>query len=261
MADNIAVTPGAGATVSTEEVTSLNGGAVAAQHLQRVILAVRTADGTAVDLGKAEDAAHASADVGVPVWGVANEANTQFAADGDYVPVGTDREGSPRVTGNRAHDAADSGGPVKVGAKAETQLSGITLVADGDRTDLYSSEDGVLYTRSIPAHPADYIDATPTTITSSTSDTSVVSAGGANVRVYITAAVIHNKHATTTTRVSLKDGSGGTVKAILPAPATAGCVVYFNPPLRGTANTAWHAACADSVDSIYVTLTGYKSKV
>lgn len=160
-----------------------------------------------------------------------------------------------------AHDAADSGNPHKIGAKAETALSGITLVADGDRTDLYASEDGVIYTRAIPAHPADYIDETPTTITSSTSDTSCVSAGGAGVRVYITGVIVTNSSATNT-RVSLKDGSGGTVKAILPAGKDYGGVaIKFDPPLRGSANTAWHAACADSVASVYITLTGYKSKV
>jgi hypothetical protein len=50
MADNVAITAGSGTTVSTEEVTTLNGGAVSAQHVQRVAAAVRTADGTAVDL-------------------------------------------------------------------------------------------------------------------------------------------------------------------------------------------------------------------
>jgi hypothetical protein len=40
----------AGVAVSTEEVTTLNGGAVAAQHVQRFLAAFRTADGTAVDL-------------------------------------------------------------------------------------------------------------------------------------------------------------------------------------------------------------------
>ena len=160
-----------------------------------------------------------------------------------------------------AHDAADSGNPHKIGVKASTSLSGLTLVANSDRTDLYGSEDGVIYTRSIPAHPADYIDATPTTITSSTSDTSCVSAGGAGVRVYITGVIVTNSSATNT-RVSLKDGSGGTVKAILPAGKDYGGVaIKFDPPLRGSANTAWHAACADSVASVYVTLTGYKSKV
>lgn len=50
MADNVQITPGAGALISTEEVTTLNGGAVTAQQVQRVANAVRTADGVAVDL-------------------------------------------------------------------------------------------------------------------------------------------------------------------------------------------------------------------
>src|SRR5947207_3216348 len=49
MADNLTL-PATGAIVSTEEVTTLNGAGVAAQHVQRFILALRTADGTAVDL-------------------------------------------------------------------------------------------------------------------------------------------------------------------------------------------------------------------
>lgn len=50
MADNVAITAGSGTTVSTEEITTLNGGAVSAQHGQRVLAAIRTGDGTAVDL-------------------------------------------------------------------------------------------------------------------------------------------------------------------------------------------------------------------
>ena len=49
MADNVPITAGSGTTVSTEEVTTLNGGAVSAQHVQRVVKAFRTADATAVD--------------------------------------------------------------------------------------------------------------------------------------------------------------------------------------------------------------------
>jgi hypothetical protein len=51
MADNIAITAGSGTTVSTEEVTTLNGGAVSAQHIQRFCVAQRTADGVASDVG------------------------------------------------------------------------------------------------------------------------------------------------------------------------------------------------------------------
>jgi hypothetical protein len=50
MADNLGYTPGSGATVSTEEVTTLNGGAVSAQHLQRMVPCIATAAATAVDV-------------------------------------------------------------------------------------------------------------------------------------------------------------------------------------------------------------------
>lgn len=44
----------AGTRVSAEEITNLNGGAVTAQLLQRALLAIRTADGTAVDVDAAD---------------------------------------------------------------------------------------------------------------------------------------------------------------------------------------------------------------
>lgn len=55
MADNVTfqpvvATPPTDTVVSTEEVTTLNGGAVAAQHAQRIIVALRLSDGTAIDL-------------------------------------------------------------------------------------------------------------------------------------------------------------------------------------------------------------------
>lgn len=63
MADTIAISAGSGTTVSTEEVTTLNGGAVSAQHLQRVATGVVTADGVAKDLllGRNSDANSLSA--------------------------------------------------------------------------------------------------------------------------------------------------------------------------------------------------------
>src|SRR5512139_113849 len=50
MADNVTITAGTGTTVSTEEVTTLNGAGVSAQHLQRTANAIVTSDGTAIDL-------------------------------------------------------------------------------------------------------------------------------------------------------------------------------------------------------------------
>lgn len=50
MADNLGYTPGSGATVSTEEVTTLNGSAVTAQHMQRMAVGISTANGVGIDL-------------------------------------------------------------------------------------------------------------------------------------------------------------------------------------------------------------------
>lgn len=105
----------------------------------------------ATALGKAEDAAHSSGDVGVMALAVSNEANTQFAADADYVPLGTNREGSLRILGTRAHDAVDADGPVKVGQVAIAHGTNPTAVAAADRTNWYANRAGVPFV--IGGHP------------------------------------------------------------------------------------------------------------
>ena len=47
------------------------------------------------------------------------------------------------ATGNVAHDAADSGAPIKIGAKAISFGTSPTAVAANDRTDLYASRYGI----------------------------------------------------------------------------------------------------------------------
>lgn len=126
MSDNVTfqttvATPPTGTVVSTEEVTTLNGGAVTAQQVQRVAIASRTADGVAVDLigdtsngldtdvtrvvpgtgatnlGKAEGAAHTSGDVGVMALGVRQDATAPLGADGAYTPYQLDANGLLKV--------------------------------------------------------------------------------------------------------------------------------------------------------------------
>jgi hypothetical protein len=105
----------------------------------------------AANLGKAEDSAHASLDVGVMALAVSNEANTARAADGDYLPIATDTEGNVRNVGNRDHDAIDAGEPVKIGAKAIALKADPTAVASNDRTDLYAMRNGIQFT--LGGHP------------------------------------------------------------------------------------------------------------
>jgi hypothetical protein len=50
MADTVAITAGSGTSISTEDVTTLNGNAVASQHVQRAGLAIILSDGVAADV-------------------------------------------------------------------------------------------------------------------------------------------------------------------------------------------------------------------
>lgn len=156
----------------------------------------------ATALGKQEDAAHVTADVGIMALAVQTATPINRAGtDGDYEPLqisvgrlwtsatidaalptgtnvigaltanqsvnvaqingvtplmgaGNTGTGSPRVTiatdqvvipvgGNVAHDAADSGNPVKLGFKAIAHGTNPTAVAASDRTDWYANRAGV----------------------------------------------------------------------------------------------------------------------
>ena len=56
------------------------------------------------------------------------------------------------VEGDVAHDGPDLGAPLKWGAKAiDFGIGSVTTVADGDRTDVYASRNGVLWT--LGGHP------------------------------------------------------------------------------------------------------------
>lgn len=54
------------------------------------------------------------------------------------------------ITGNVAHDAADSGNPIKIGGKAS--ILPPTSVATGDRVDAWFDEKGSMYVNSSPGY-------------------------------------------------------------------------------------------------------------
>ena len=97
---------------------------------------------------KAEDAAHVSGDKGIMLLAVRKDTAAALAgADGDYIPLIVDSSGrlhiAPQQTaGDIAHDAADSGNPVKIGGKAAT--SAPTAVSAGDRVNAYFDANGRL---------------------------------------------------------------------------------------------------------------------
>jgi len=157
--------------------------------------------------------------------------------------------------GNVAHDAADAGNPVKLGAKAETALSAITLVVDGDRTDLYAGVDGVLITR--PHCNLEDLVSGNASNTDGTS-TQVIAASGSGIKTYLTDITITNT-SSSNIYVELKDNT--TVKWTLPVPANGGVTHNFTVPLAGSANVAWNFDPSAATTTVYCSAAGFKSKV
>lgn len=156
-----------------------------------------------------------------------------------------------------AHDGVDSGNPHKIGAKAVTSLSGVTLVASADRTDLYAGLDGVQITR--PHTNLEDIVSGVAAVTDGSS-TSVIAAQGSGIKTYITSVIIANSSSSNVT-VDLRDGTAGSVKATFPAPANGGAVFTLDVPLPFSANTAVAADPSAAASTITTTLVGFKSKV
>jgi hypothetical protein len=157
-----------------------------------------------------------------------------------------------------AHDAADSGEPLKTGGRAVAGMSGLTLVAAADRTDSLHGIDGAQYVR--PHCGLEDIVSGVAAITDGSS-TSVIASAGAGVKNYITSVMIANTSATAVT-VDLRDGAAGTVKATLPVPAnTSGVVCNYPIPLPFSAATAVCADPSSAASTVTVTLIGFKSKV
>lgn len=151
-----------------------------------------------------------------------------------------------------AHDAVDSGNPLKIGARARS--SEIAAVANNDRTDLLTDLVGKLITLPY-ANPENFVKGATAAITSTTA-TQLLPAPSAGLRNYITQITVSNKHATAGTDVEIRDGS--TLMYTVPAAALyGGAVLTFPTPLRQpTTATVVNCAALIAAD-IKVSASGY----
>lgn len=157
--------------------------------------------------------------------------------------------------GDVAHDGADSGKPTKMGAVATTDLTALTNVASGDRTNLYSDITG----RQIVSPycgPENLVKGIATLTT--TGNVAVIAAGAASVRTYITSISVTNTSATAT-RVDIKDGTTTIASAYL-APSGGGHTFTFPTPLRCTAATAVNAALGTAATDVRCVISGFQLK-
>jgi hypothetical protein len=207
---------------------------------------------------------------GIPITGTAAVSNAgTFAVQSDITKVNgsTFSATNPlfiravNSTGVIADDpaegsAAGSNAPIPIGCDVEDALSGMTLLADGNRSKCRTDKDAVLYTRPYGSL-AELVNPTVVSNTDGTA-TALVAAAGSGVKTYLTSVVCVNTSAGAVL-VEIKDGSTTKWPLYLPAGGSNGAV--FQSPLTGTANTAWNFDAASATTTIYCGATGFKSKI
>lgn len=217
-----------------------------------------------------EDSPHASSEAGIMMLAVRNDApGSLVSANGDYSPLAVDSSGRlyvngsgvnqpvvvvgalPGVAGDIAHDAADSGNPIKVGFVARTAHP--TAVANGDRADAYADTRG---RQVIVGNVARGLKVRNRIALSNTTETTLLAAGGVGVSHDLTRVVVAND-SDTDVRVDLRDATGGTVRESVVALAgqTQGFACPLDPSEQTAANNAWTAqlSAAPASGSVYVT--------
>lgn len=153
------------------------------------------------------------------------------------------------IAGDVAHDGADSGNPVKIGAVARTAIP--TAVADGDRADVFADDLGRLVIQ--PLVPRDRIVHNRIALTDTT-ETTLIATGGAGVFRDLIGLYISNESATEV-RVDIRDSTTGTIRLSYDIAADGGGVVANFPVqfTQATANNNWTARLSASVSTVYVT--------
>ena len=162
------------------------------------------------------------------------------------------------VTGDVAHDTADSGNPPKIGAYATNSIEGITQVANADRTNVIADLNGVLITRPHTTLEEIITERVSDTGGSSTAFTNFA-AGGAGIHNYVTTISIYNSSATDG-YVDFRDGTGGSVVFTAAAPATGGSVVNLPVPIKFAANTAVAYDVSAALSTVYISVVGFQAQ-
>jgi hypothetical protein len=153
-----------------------------------------------------------------------------------------------QAAGDVASGSSDSGSPVKVGLVAHTAAP--TAVTDGQRVNAVSDKVGrqVIVTSQV----RDLVSDQTTTISASTAETTIGTAIAATF-LDITALMVSNTSASTSTRIDFRDTTGGSVRFSMQIPGNTTMGICPPVPIKQTTvNTNWTAQCATSTTDIRV---------
>lgn len=179
------------------------------------------------------------ASTGIPVTGTVTVGTHAVTQSGAWTVTASN------ASGDVAHDAADSGNPIKVGVQA--RQTNPTAVADADRVNLTADDLGRLLVRTAAR---DLV--TRNRITLSTTTETTLLAAVASTFLDVTKIVITNSSATAVT-VTIRDTTTGSAVLIVAIAANGGAVLDFDVPLKQTTvNTNWTAQLSGAVSSVEI---------
>jgi len=158
------------------------------------------------------------------------------------------------TTGNVAHDAVDSGNPVKVGGIA--YAADPAAVSALDRTNMYSDQLGKLVIVPLACR-ALIVQATVTLTT--TTETTILAAAGAGIYLDVSWIMLTNTSAAAV-RVDIRPVTGGSVLLSLNVEASKTLIVDLSdiPLLQTTANNNWTLQLSAAVTDVRITAGSLK---
>lgn len=188
--------------------------------------------------------------VGIDQTTVGTTNGVSIAQIGATTVVNGGVAGSLAIGGNGAAAATATGNPLRGASIGKT--ANPTAVTDGQTANFISDKLGKqVVVGSIRDLKANQV----TTITSSTAETTIVTAGGASVFLDMYGLIVTNTSATAV-NVAIKDVTAGTTRLNIAVPAgdTRGFMLPEGGAIKqSTAASAWSATCSASVASVVIT--------
>jgi hypothetical protein len=178
---------------------------------------------------------------------------------GDALPAGTNNIGDvdvltmPGVVGDVAHDASDSGNPLKIGGVART-TDPTAVSAAGDRVNFIGDTLGKQVVLLGAVHDR-HTNGKGTFTNSTAAD--LIAAAGSGVKIVITNVLVTNAHATVGTKVEIRDGTTMKVQGFAAAGGGGFALSPGVPIMISTANTAITGRCATTGADVDIFVSGY----
>jgi hypothetical protein len=171
---------------------------------------------------------------------LATDSTGQVTIDGTVTASNT--------AGDVAHDTADSGNPVKIGAVA--RVADPTAVAGNDRVNVYADDVGKLV--NYPFAPRDLTLHNRIALTTTT-ETTLIALDASNFHDLV--GLYCSNESATECRIDFRDSTAGTIRFSIDLAADGGgAVVQFPVPLKQAAiNNNWTAQLSAAVSTVYIT--------